>query len=199
MLAWRGVSKASWKWKLWELFVGNFGIGRRLGVYQHSSWLLSWSWVRWRVPGWHIQELRGNLLNAMPSSTPPPTKPPSLTIHSTPHSQGSGSHYSYHSQNLQNHYKPYLKEDLKHKHTITLDKFLNEILHLPTDWIKQNESQISCIVDTKPFLDKVSTYCQPVGRETHCYPLFIILANYVVDKLAQNSESNLSFCRNDPV
>jgi hypothetical protein len=116
----------------------------------------------------------------MPSSTPPPTEPPSLTIHSTPHSQGSGSHYSYHSQNLQDHYKPYLKEDLKHKRTITFDEFLNEILHLPTDWIKQNKSQISCIVNTKLFLDKVSTYCEPVGRETHRYPPFIILANYVV-------------------
>jgi hypothetical protein len=48
----------------------------------------------------------------MPSTTS--TKPPPLPIHSTPHSQGSGSHYSYHSRNLQEHYKPYLKEDLKH-------------------------------------------------------------------------------------
>jgi hypothetical protein len=31
--------------------------------------------------------------------------------------------------------------------------------HLPTDWIKRNESQISCIVNTKPFSDKVSMYC----------------------------------------
>ena len=138
-------------------------------------------------------------LNRMPTSTPPPTKPSSLTIHSTPHSQGSGSHYSYHSQNLQDHYKPYLKEDLKHKRTITFDKFLNEILHLPTDWIKLNESQISCIVNAKPFSDKVSTYCELVGNETHRYPPFIILANYVVEKLAHNSESNLSFCRNDPI
>ena len=83
--------------------------------------------------------------------------------------------------------------------TITLDEFLNEILHLPTDWIKQNKSQISCIVDTKPFLDKVSTYCQPVGCETHHYPPFIILTNYVIDQLVHHSESNLSFCCNDPI
>ena len=121
-------------------------------------------------------------VNQMPSSTQPPTKPSSLTIHSTPHSQGSGSHYSYHSQNLQDLYKPYLKEDLKHKQTITFDKFLNEILHLPTDCIKLNESQISCIVNAKPFSNKVSTYCKLVGNKTHCYPLFIILANNVVEK-----------------
>ena len=109
-------------------------------------------------------------LNLMLSSTPPSTQLPSLTIHSTPHSQGSGSHYSYHLQNLQNHYKPYLKEDLKHKHTISVDEFLNEILHLPTDWIVQNESQITFIVNTKPFFNKVSMYCKPVGCETHHYP-----------------------------
>lgn len=140
-----------------------------------------------------------NLHNRMPSSTPPPTKPSSLTIHSTPHSQGSGSHYSYHSQNLQDHYKPYLKEDLKHKRTITFDEFLNETLHLPTDWIKRNESQISCIVNAKSFSDKVSTYCEPVSHETHRYPPFIILTNFIVNMLAHNSEFNLSFCRNDPI
>ena len=81
----------------------------------------------------------------------------------------------------------------------TFDEFLNEILHLPTDWIKRNASQISCIVNAKSFSDKVSTYCELVSHETHRYPPFIILANYVVNKLAHNSESNLSFCRNDPI
>jgi hypothetical protein len=88
-----------------------------------------------------------NLRNqTMPSTTP--TKPPSLPIHSTPHSQGSGSHCSYHSHNLQEHYKPYLKEDLKHRRTITFDAFLNDILHLSTDWIERNASWIREIVDT---------------------------------------------------
>jgi hypothetical protein len=130
-------------------------------------------------------------------STPP--KPLSLTIHSTPHSQGSSSHYSYHSQNLQDHYKPYLKEDLKHKRTITFDEFLNDVLHLAADWIERNASQIWGIVDTKPFLDMISRYCEPMAHETHRYSPFIVLANYVVDKVAHNSESNLSFCRNDPI
>jgi hypothetical protein len=132
----------------------------------------------------------------MPST---PTKPPSLPIHSTPHSQGSGSHYSYHSRNLQEHYKPYLKEDLKHKRTITFDAFLNEVLHLSTDWIERNASHIRGIVDTKPFLAMISKYCEPMAHETHRYSPFIVLANHVVGKLAHNSESNLSFCRNDPI
>jgi hypothetical protein len=141
------------------------------------------------------------MLSVMPDrpSTPPTTKPPSLTIHNTPHSQGSSSHYTYHSQHFQDHYKPYLKEDLKHKCSISFDEFLNDILHLPADWIEQSESQISNIVKEKSFLDKISAYCQPVEHETHRYPPFIVLANYVLEKLDQNSESSLSFCRNDPI
>ena len=53
----------------------------------------------------------------------------------------------------------------------------------------------SCGVNAKAFLDKV--FCKPVECKTHHYSLFIILANYVIDKLAHNSESNLSFHGND--
>jgi len=38
-----------------------------------------------------------------------------------------------------------------------------------------------------------------MAHETHRYSPFIILANHVVDKLAHNYESDLSFCRNDPI
>ena len=81
------------------------------------------------------------IITIMPSdqrpSTPPTgaTTPQSLPIQSTPHSQGSSSHFSYQSQNHQSDYKPYLKEYLKHQYTVTFDEFLNDILHLAPDWI----------------------------------------------------------------
>jgi hypothetical protein len=85
--------------------------------------------------------------------TPPAgaaTTPQSLSIQSTPHSQGSSSHYSYQSQNHQSDYKPYLKEDLKHQYTVTFDEFLNDILHLAPDWIGKIASRISDIVQPNP-------------------------------------------------
>ena len=131
--------------------------------------------------------------------TGPATTPQSLSIQSTPHSQGSSSHYSYQSQNHQSDYKPYLKEDLKHQYTVTFDEFLNDILHLAPDWIGKNASRISDIVHTQCFGEMVSKYCEPVTRETSRYPPFIILANHVFDHLDHNPDCNICFCRNDPV
>jgi hypothetical protein len=141
----------------------------------------------------------------MPSdrpSTPPTgaaTISQSLSIQSTPHSQGSSSHYSYHSQNHQSDYKPYLKEDLKHQRTITFDEFLNDVLHLAPDWIDRNASRISDIVHTKRYGNMLSKYREPVTHETSRYPPFIILANHILDQLDHNPDSNICFCRNDPV
>src|SRR5882762_3256114 len=107
--------------------------------------------------------------------TPPTgaaTTPQSLTIQSTPHSQGSSSHYSYQSQNHQSDYKPYLKEDLKHKYTVTFDEFLNDILHLASDWIGKNASRISEIIQTQRFGSMVSKYRELVTHETSRYPPF---------------------------
>ena len=125
--------------------------------------------------------------------------PQSLSIQSTPHSQGSGSHYSYQSQNHQSDYKPYLKEDLKHQYTVTFDKFLNDILHLAPDWIGKNASRISDIVCTQYFRKMVSKYREPVTHETSRYPPFIVLANHVINQLDHNPDSNICFCHSDPV
>lgn len=134
--------------------------------------------------------------------TPPTdtaTIPQSLAIQGTPHSQGSGSHYSYQSQNHQSDYQPYLKEDLKHQYTVTFDEFLNDILHLTPQWIGKNATRISDIVHTQCFGKIVSNYREPVTHETSRYPPFIVLANYVLDQLDHNPDSNICFCRNDPV
>ena len=136
------------------------------------------------------------------SSTPPAgaaTTPQSLPIQSTPHSQGSSSHYSYQSQNHQSDYKPYLKEDLKHQYMVTFDEFLNEILHLASDWIEQNASRISDIVYTQSFGNMVSEYREPVTHETSRYPPFIIIANHIINQLDHNPDSNICFCRNNPI
>jgi hypothetical protein len=137
----------------------------------------------------------------MPSDQRPSTPPTgaSLSIQSTPHSQGSGSHYSYQSQNHQSDYKPYLREDIKHQYTITFDEFLNDILHLAPDWIGKNTSRISDIVHTQRFGEIVFKYREPVTHETSRYPPFIVLANHVISQLDHNPESNICFCRNDPV
>jgi hypothetical protein len=134
--------------------------------------------------------------------TPPTgaaTKSQSLLIQSTPHTQGSSSHYSYRSQNQQSDYRPYLTEDLKHQHTVTFDEFLSDVLHLAPDWIERNTSGISDIVHTARYGNMVSKYREPVSRETSRYPPFIVLANYVMDRLGLDSQANLLFCRNDPV
>ena len=36
-------------------------------------------------------------------------------------------------------------------------------------------------------------------RETSRYPPFIVLANHVINQLDHNLDSNICFCRNDPV
>jgi len=132
------------------------------------------------------------------SSDNRPLTPPSLSIHSTPHSQGSGSHYSYRSQNAQGDYKPYLADDIKHLYTLnTFDEFLHDVLGFDSsDWIKKNESQISRIVDTKEFRDKVTHYRQPVAHEADRYQPFVELANHVVEEF--NAQVSFTFCRNDP-
>src|SRR6266436_4401287 len=133
-------------------------------------------------------------------STPPTgaaTTPQSLAIQSTPHSQGSSSHYSYQSHNHQSDYKPYLKEDLKHRYTVTFDEFLNDILHLAPEWIGKNASRISGIVHAQCFGQMVSKYREPVTHETSRYPPFIILANHVINQLDHNPDSNICFCRID--
>jgi len=134
--------------------------------------------------------------------TPPTgaaTTPQSPSIQSTPHSQGSSSHYSYQSQNHQSDYKPYLKEDLKHQYTVTFNEFLADILHLAPDWIGKNRPRISDIVHTQQLGKMVSKYREPVIHETSRYPPFIILANHVLDQLDSNTDSNICICRNDPV
>ena len=117
----------------------------------------------------------------------------------TPHSQGSSSHYSYQSQNHQSDYKPYLKENLKHQYMVTFDKFLNDILHLATDWIRKNTSRISDIIHTQRFGSIVSKYCERVTHETSRYPPFINLTNHILDQLGRNADSNICFFHNDPV
>ena len=42
----------------------------------------------------------------------------------------------------------------------------------------------------------VSKYREPVTNEISRYPSFIVLANHVIN---HNPDSNISFCRNDPV
>jgi len=131
-------------------------------------------------------------------STPPTPQAPS--IHSTPHSQGSGSHYSYHSQHLQSDYRPYLIDDLKNHYDMrTFDDFLHHVLHAPSDWIEKNRSKISGIIEDTQFQKHISAYREPVSHETGRYQPFVELANFVIDALGQNSHSNLTFCRNDPV
>jgi hypothetical protein len=136
------------------------------------------------------------MLSDQRPSTPPTgaaTTPQSLSIQSTPHSQGSGGHYSYQSQNHQSDYKPYLKEDLKHQYTVTFDEFLNDILHLAPDWIGKNTSRISDIVGTQHFGKMVSKYREPVTHETSHYPPFIVLANHVINQLDHNPDSTYAF------
>ncbi|KAF8268559.1 hypothetical protein EI94DRAFT_1138870 [Lactarius quietus] len=137
----------------------------------------------------------------MPSrpSTPPTTKPQSLPIESTPYSRGSGSHYSYQSQNIRANYQPYLIEDLKLQYTVTFDEFLNDILRLSPEWISQNTSQIHNIVHDKKFQKAVSKYCIFMKHESSRYPPFIELANHVVSQLNTNSDSKICLCRNDRV
>jgi hypothetical protein len=133
--------------------------------------------------------------------TPPMATAPQLpSIHSTPHSQGSGSHYSYRSQHVQDIYKSYLADDIKHLYTLkTFDEFPRDILRFDSsDWIENNKSQISRIVDAKEFRDKLSHYRQPVSRETDRYHPFVDLANHVVEELGQNAHVKFTFCRNDP-
>jgi hypothetical protein len=95
----------------------------------------------------------------------------------------------------------YLIEDLKHQYTVTFDEFLNDILNLAPDWIIENASQISNIVKSQSFKKMVSKYCEPETHETSRYPPFIKLANDVMRQLGANpdSESDICFCRNDPV
>jgi hypothetical protein len=134
----------------------------------------------------------------------PPTgveiTPQSLSIHSTPHSQGSGSHYSYRSQHVQDDYKSYLADDIKHLYTSdTSDDFLRDVLRFDSsDWIAKNQSLISKIVGAKEFQDKVSHYRQPVSCEADRYQPFVELANHVMGRLGQNAEVSFTFCRNDP-
>jgi hypothetical protein len=45
----------------------------------------------------------------------------------------------------------------------------------------------------------VSEYREPVTRETSRYAPFIILANHVINQLDHDPDSNIYFCRNDPV
>ena len=140
----------------------------------------------------------------MPSrpSTPPAGTSTISQLHSiksTPHSRGSGSHYSYQSQNCQSNYKPYLIEDLKLQYTIPFDEFLNDILHLSPDWISENTSQIHNIVRDQYFEKMVSKYREPVTHETSRYPPFIELANHVISRLKTNPDSRICLCRNDPV
>jgi hypothetical protein len=45
----------------------------------------------------------------------------------------------------------------------------------------------------------ISKYREPVTHETSRYPPFIALTNHIISQLDHNPESNLCFCRNDPV
>jgi hypothetical protein len=45
----------------------------------------------------------------------------------------------------------------------------------------------------------VSKYRKPVTHETSRYPPFIVLANHVINQLDHNPDSNICFCRSDPV
>jgi len=140
-------------------------------------------------------------------STPPANAtskwPP---LQSTPHSQGSGSHYSYQSEHQQEKYKPYLENDLEHTQTITFDEFLHDVLRLPAGWIDQNTELTDRIVDDEAFKAKVDAYRQPVTTERFRYPPFVTLANHVISEFDPVNKTKVKnkkiiqdfcFCQND--
>ena len=82
---------------------------------------------------------------------------------------------------------------------VTFNDFLNNVLHLTPDWIGENASLISGIVQAQCFQQIISTYCEPVIHGTSWYPLFIILTNHIIDQLNCNPNFNICFCHNDPI
>ena len=139
------------------------------------------------------------------ASTPPAgtgTIPQSLSLKSlsTPFSRGSGSHHSHQSQHYQDHYKPYLREDLAHQYKpeIPFDVFLNDILCHGLSLDNADQLQNHEIVSDKQFQTLLSKFCEPVHQETGHYTPFIELTNYVIGQF-NNPESRIVFCRNDPV
>ena len=139
------------------------------------------------------------------ASTPPAgtgTIPQSLSLKSlsTPYSRGSGSHHSHQSQHYQDHYKPYLREDLAHQYKpeIPFDVFLNDILCHGLSLDNADQLQNHEFVSDKQFQTLLSRFCEPVHQETGHYTPFIELTNYVIGQF-NNPESRIVFCRNDPV
>lgn len=114
-------------------------------------------------------------------------KSPSFTTHSTPHSHGFSSHHT-HQPHCQDHYKLYPKADRKHNYTISFDEFLNEVLHLPADWMQQYGSKISRIVNAESSFDKVYVYCQPVTQDSETHRNFPFTAHVVQATLVENGD-----------
>ena len=119
-------------------------------------------------------------------------------------SKGAVSNTNYDTNHTQDHYKPYLIEDLRHKVNISFDQFLKHILKVPSDWIPDNASHIQQAIKERSYIKMVQEYAQPIGHETERYHPFVTLVNHIIAKLRKinrastPSEFEVTFCRSDP-
>lgn len=126
--------------------------------------------------------------------TTPPPGPARSAEQSTPLSKGSGSHSTSALHHTQEHYAPYLEEDLVNEAFITVDEFLHEILRVPAGWEDTRK-----IPDTAAFKKKMDKYtATDISKETALYHPFVELANDCLAQLRVEWK-NLQFCRNNPV
>ena len=130
-----------------------------------------------------------------------PVRAKSAPAQSTPQARGTASHTSFGEEHTQDHYAPYLAEDLKRKVVINLDAFCERAFPTSLDRYRIVLDQIAQQTDLQ---DLLNAFCQPVDRETHRYYPFTKLVNAAVSNLkhklgAKIELNDLVFCRNDPV
>ena len=109
---------------------------------------------------------------------------------STPHSKGTSDHSVFASNHTQEHYAPFLEEDVADEITVTVENFLL--------WImggKRREEGEFHILDHPEFIKLMADYLPRPADETGLYHPFVTLANWCLDQVGIG---HMKFCRNDP-
>ncbi|KAF8215492.1 hypothetical protein K438DRAFT_1660184 [Mycena galopus ATCC 62051] len=129
-----------------------------------------------------------------PPRTPPHPTGAEKPTKSTPQAKGSSGNSQSAQHSKQEDYAPFLKEDIAHERTITVQEFLLWILGRGGAGKDEFESTLR---DPK-FEQLVDDYTAKISKETDLYHRFVNLANWCLDQHEINA-GDVRFCRNDPV
>jgi hypothetical protein len=111
---------------------------------------------------------------------------------STPHSKGTSDHSDFASTGYtQEHYAPFLEEDIADEITVTVENFLLWIM----GGKRGEEGKLQAILDHPKFATLMANYLPRPALETGLYHPFVTLANWCLDQMGIE---HMKFCRNDP-